>query len=101
MTKREEEFKFISEDDYKTLISVYQQKTFKLFNENISLEAKVATLNSLVDNLNNTITSLTELLGQEKEKNSKKTARKAKSSPQTDVLESKDSEEFSDEETFN
>ena len=55
-----EEFKYISEEDYKTLISVYQQKTFKLFNENISLEAKVATLNSLVEKLTDNINQLTK-----------------------------------------
>lgn len=84
---REEEFKYISEEDYKTLISVYQQKTFKLFNENISLEAKVATLNSLVEKLTDNVNKLTKTA----EKNSKRRVK----SPQTqeDLVE--------EEETFN
>ena len=60
MAKKEEEYKYISEDDYKTLISVYQQKTFDLFNQNIALEAKVATLGSLVESLNETIENITK-----------------------------------------
>ena len=59
MSKKEEEYKYISEDDYKTLISIYQQKTFDLFNQNIALEAKVATLGSLVESLNDTIEKIT------------------------------------------
>lgn len=91
---KEDEFQYISEDDYKTLISVYQQKTFKLFNENISLEAKVATLSSMVENLNETIIDITK----EQEKIKKRTAKKtrvtsAKPDEEMDIIE--------DEETFN
>jgi uncharacterized protein YlxW (UPF0749 family) len=87
---KEEEFKYISEEDYKTLISVYQQKTFKLFNENISLEAKVATLNSLVEKLTDNVNKLTKAT----ERNNK---RKQKSNQSSDDF----SEEISEEETFN
>ena len=91
---KEDEFQYISEDDYKTLISVYQQKTFKLFNENISLEAKVATLSSMVENLNETIGDITK----EQEKLKKRTSRKTK------VTSAKQDEEESildNEEIFN
>jgi len=91
---KEDEFQYISEDDYKTLISVYQQKTFKLFNENISLEAKVATLSSMVENLNETIGDIAK----EQEKLKKRTSRKTK------VTSAKQDEEESildNEETFN
>lgn len=87
---KEEEFKYISEEDYKTLISVYQQKTFKLFNENISLEAKVATLNSLVEKLTDNVNKLTKSV----EKNNK---RKIKSTQSQEEL----SEDVEEEETFN
>jgi hypothetical protein len=87
---KEEEFKYISEEDYKTLISVYQQKTFKLFNENISLEAKVVTLNSLVEKLTDNVNKLTKAT----ERNNK---RKQKSNQSSDDF----LEEISEEETFN
>jgi len=67
MSKNETEYSNISEDNYKTLISVYQQKTFELFNQNIALEAKVSTLGSLVESLNETIENITK----EKDKPSK------------------------------
>lgn len=60
MSKKEEEYKYISEEDYKTLISIYQQKTFEMFNQNIALEAKVATLGSLVESLNETVEKITK-----------------------------------------
>lgn len=91
---KEEEFQYISEDDYKTLISVYQQKTFKLFNENISLEAKVATLSSLVEDLNQTVLDITK----EKEKINKRAVRKPKSG--SSKIE-EGTEENEDQETFN
>jgi 23S rRNA maturation mini-RNase III len=92
MSKREDEFNYISEDDYKTLISVYQQKTFKLFNENISLEAKVATLNSLVEKLTDNVNKITKTA--ERNSNSK---RKTKSpQAQDDFVD-----ETLEEETFN
>lgn len=87
---KEEEFSYISEEDYKTLISVYQQKTFDLFNQNIALEAKAASLNSLIKSLNSTIEEITE----QKEKFTKKTT--VKKPKQTNNVE-----DISEEETFN
>jgi hypothetical protein len=84
MAKKEEEYKYISEDDYKTLISVYQQKTFDLFNQNIALEAKVATLGSLVESLNETIENITK-----EQSRPTKTTRKPKSQTE-DSIESFD-----------
>jgi len=95
------EFSYISEDDYKTLITVYQQKTFKLFNENISLEAKVATLNGLVESLKNTVQDLTELSKQQQEKVARSTRRSIKKTKISDVESFEDSEVLEDEETFN
>lgn len=69
---KEEDFQYISEDDYKTLITIYQQKVFELFNKTISLEAKVLTLNSLVESLNETIEDITK----EKEKMSRSSSKK-------------------------
>lgn len=81
MSKKEEEFKYISEEDYKTLISIYQQKTFELFNQNIALEAKTATLNKLVEQLTDNINKITKM----SEKSSRK---RGKSSPiQEEILE--------------
>lgn len=90
MSKKEDEFKYISEEDYKTLISVYQQKTFKLFNENISLEAKVATLNSLVEKLTDNVNKL-----------SKTAERNSKRKTKTNQSEEDFVEEATEEETFN
>jgi hypothetical protein len=89
MSKNEEEFKYISEEDYKTLISVYQQKTFELFNQNIALEAKNFTLNSLVQKLTENLTTVTKAA----ERNNK---RKTKSSTPDET-----DNESSEEETFN
>jgi hypothetical protein len=90
MSKKEEEYKYISEEDYKTLISIYQQKTFEMFNQNIALEAKVATLGSLVESLNETIEKITK--EQDKViKNS--TSKRTKTSSNTESVIS--------EETFN
>ena len=61
MSKKEEEFKYISEEDYKTLITIYQQKTFELFNQNIALEAKTASLNKLVEQLTDNINKITKM----------------------------------------
>jgi len=89
-SKKDEEFAYISEEDYKTLISVYQQKTFDLFNQNIALEAKASSLNSLIKSLNSTIEEITE----QKEKLTKKSsARRTKTSSIV--------EEDENEETFN
>lgn len=79
MSRKEEEFKYISEEDYKTLITIYQQKTFELFNQNIALEAKTASLNKLVEQLTDNINKITKM----SERTSK---RKGKSTPQDEVL---------------
>jgi hypothetical protein len=81
-TETESDFQYIKEDDYKTLISVYQQKTFDLFNQNIALEAKVATLNSLIKELNNTIEEMIKV----QEKQTKRTS-KSRSKAQSAVPE--------------
>lgn len=81
MAKKEEEFKYLSEDDYKTLLSVYQQKTFDLFNQNIALEAKVSTLGSLIESLNETIENMT------KEQAKTPRNRKTKSQPEKESFD--------------
>jgi hypothetical protein len=73
MTKKEEEFKYISEEDYKTLIAIYQQKTFELFNQNIALEAKTATLNKLVEQLTDNINKITKMSEKSSRKRGKST----------------------------
>ena len=82
MGNAENEFQYLKEDDYKTLISIYQQKTFDLFNQNIALEAKVATLNSLIKELNNTIEEMIKV----QEKQTKRTS-KSRSKAQSAVPE--------------
>jgi len=81
-TETGSDFQYIKEDDYKTLISIYQQKTFDLFNQNIALEAKVATLNSLIKELNNTIEEMIKV----QEKQTKRTS-KSRSKAQSAVPE--------------
>lgn len=96
MGKTENEFQYIKEDDYKTLISIYQQKTFDLFNQNIALEAKVSTLNSLVKQLNETIEEMIKV----QEKNNKKSSR-SRSKSQNLVSDTVDNSILaSDNETF-
>lgn len=53
----------MNEEDYKAIISTYQQKSFELFNQNIVLETqlnsykqKVETLSKEVEKLNNSKT---------------------------------------------
>ena len=41
----------MSEDDLKSVLAKYQQKTFELFNKNIVLETQVETLTSNVNAL--------------------------------------------------
>ena len=43
---------FMSEDDLKSVVAKYQQKSFELFNQNIVLETQVEKLNSTVNSLN-------------------------------------------------
>jgi uncharacterized protein YaaN involved in tellurite resistance len=97
MQKKEEEFKYISEEDYKILISVYQQKTFELFNQNIALEAKVSSLGSLVEKLTDNISKITKA----SEKISTSTTSKRKQKSSEPVPENIEKELLEDEETFN
>jgi hypothetical protein len=86
MSNKDEEFRYISEEDYKTLISIYQQKTFELFNQNIALEAKTASLNKLVVELTDNINKLTKV----SERNTRK---KGKVQIQDQILDESLSEE--------
>lgn len=98
MSKKEEDFKYISENDYKTLLTVYQQKTFDLFNQNIALEAKVSTLNSLIQSLTDKINEMTK----EKEKSAKISSRKSSKSTATDSnMKDENKDEILEGETFN
>lgn len=54
----------MSEDDLKAVLAKYQQKAFELFNQNIVLETQV-------EQLNKTITSLQEQLKKPKRTSSK------------------------------
>ena len=42
----------MSEDDLKSVLALYQQKAFELFNQNIVLETQVSQLNKKIDLLN-------------------------------------------------
>ena len=41
----------MSEDDLKSVLSTYQQKSFELFNQNIVLETQVNSLNKKIEML--------------------------------------------------
>lgn len=41
----------MSEEDYKSVIAGYQQKSFELFNQNIVLEAQVNNMKKTIDTL--------------------------------------------------
>jgi len=41
----------MNENDYKTLIITYQQKSFDLFTQVIALEAKLSTANQVIETL--------------------------------------------------
>jgi len=62
----------MTEQDLKNLLGVYQQKTHELFSQNIALEAKIASLSSLVEALTNKVNELTSLK-QEPQKTTRKT----------------------------
>jgi len=96
MSKNEAEYSNISEDNYKTLISIYQQKTFELFNQNIALEAKVVTLGSIVESLNETIENITKEQNKPSKNSTTSTSKKAKVQ-NTEPTNS----EWESEETFN
>jgi hypothetical protein len=72
----------MTEQDLKNLLGVYQQKTHELFSQNIALEAKIATLSSLIEALTNKVNELTSLQKQSQEP--QKTTRKIKNIPEED-----------------
>lgn len=49
---------FMSEEDLKSILAKYQQKSFEIFNKNIVLETQVETLTSKVNSLTNEIEKL-------------------------------------------
>ena len=52
----------MNEQDYKSLIITYQQKSFDLFSQVVALEAKQATLSQLVKELTEKVEDLTKKL---------------------------------------
>lgn len=48
----------MSEDDLKSVLSKYQQKSFELYNQNIVLETQVEKLNNLVNSLTSEVEKL-------------------------------------------
>jgi hypothetical protein len=50
----------MSEEDYKSVIAVYQQRAFDLFNTNVLLETQIAKLKSKVEELTNGSENTTE-----------------------------------------
>jgi dynactin complex subunit len=48
----------MSDEDLKSVISAYQQKSFELFNQNIVLETQVNQLTKKVDILNSELSKL-------------------------------------------
>jgi len=48
----------MTEEDLKSVLSKYQQKTFELFNKNIVLETQVETLTNTIDSLKKEIEKL-------------------------------------------
>lgn len=47
----------MTEDDYKAVISTYQQKSFELFNQNLMLEAQINQLKKTIEELNSNLNS--------------------------------------------
>lgn len=48
----------MSEDDLKSVLSKYQQKSFELFNQNIVLETQIEQLNKTINSLQKEIEKL-------------------------------------------
>lgn len=48
----------MNEEDYKTIISSYQQKSFEMFNQIIVLEAQINSLKNTINILNSKIKDL-------------------------------------------
>ena len=68
----------MSEQELKTLLSTYQQKSFELFNQVIALESRLTTSNQLIEALTNKVNNLNE----ENEKLKAKTKRTIKNNPE-------------------
>lgn len=49
----------MSEQELKTLLGIYQQKSYELFTQNIALEAKISNLSSLVEALTARLNNIT------------------------------------------
>jgi len=64
----------MSEQELKTLLGTYQQKSFELFNQVVALESRLSTSNNLIEALTNKINELNE----ENEKLKAKTKRTVK-----------------------
>jgi len=50
----------MSEEDYKSIIAVYQQRSFELFNNNVMLETQIAQLKSKVEELTKKLETTTD-----------------------------------------
>jgi chromosome segregation ATPase len=61
----------MNENDYKTLIITYQQKSFDLFSQVIALEAKLSTSNQFIESLMKQLNDLNSELESLKSKNKK------------------------------
>jgi predicted RNase H-like nuclease (RuvC/YqgF family) len=55
-------YELMNEQDYKSLIITYQQKSFDLFSQVVALEAKQSTLNQLIKELTEKVEDLTKKL---------------------------------------
>jgi hypothetical protein len=51
----------MTEEDYKALLSVYQQRSFDLFNANVMLETQIAQLKKQVEDLQISLQSTTSV----------------------------------------
>lgn len=67
----------MNENDYKTLIITYQQKSFDLFSQVIALEAKLASSKQLIEALTFQVNELNSELENLKSKNKKVSSKPA------------------------
>jgi chromosome segregation ATPase len=61
----------MNENDYKTLIITYQQKSFDLFSQVVALEAKLSSSNQIIESLMKQVNDLNSELESLKSKNKK------------------------------
>ena len=66
---------YMTENDYKNFIAVYQQKTADLFNQNIALEVRVLSSNQMIDALTKKINEQNEEIESLKTKNNRKSTK--------------------------